>query len=141
MPAAFDYRQLADLNAALNALATVLIVAGLVAIKRRRETLHKVLMLAAAGVSALFLCSYLVYHYHVGSVAFRGTGAVRAVYLTILVTHVVLAVVQVPLILLTIWHGLRDRRQKHRRLAKVTAPIWLYVSVTGVVVYVMLYWR
>jgi putative membrane protein len=139
MLANFDFRVLADVNASLNALATVLIVAGLVAIKQRRERLHKAFMLAAAGVSLLFLCSYVVYHLEVGSVRFEREGAIRIVYLIVLATHVVLAAVQAPLILATIWFGLKDRRERHRRLARITAPIWLYVSVTGVVVYWMLY--
>ncbi len=135
----FDFRILADVNASLNALATVLIVAGLVAIRLRHETLHKVLMLSAASVSAMFLVSYLVYHANVGSVPFEREGVIRTVYLVILTSHVVLAVVQVPLILMTIVYGLKDRRDKHRRWARITAPIWLYVSLTGVVVYLMLY--
>ena len=134
-----DFRFLADLNAALNGLALVLIVAGLVAIKRRNEGLHKLLMFAATAVSAVFLGSYLVYHYFVGSVKYTGEGFLRPIYYTILLTHVVLAIVQVPLIVLTILAGLRDQRARHRKLAKWTAPIWLYVSATGVVVYLMLY--
>lgn len=136
---AFDYRILADLDAVLNAVTTVLIVAGLVAIKCGRERLHKALMLCAAGVSALFLISYVVYHVNVGSVHFRGEGVVRTIYFAILISHVVLAAVQVPLILRTIYLGIRNRRDLHRRWARITAPVWLYVSVTGVVVYVMLY--
>ena len=135
-----NYSYLADVNAALNALAFVLICAGLIAIKRGHEHRHKVLMLSAVGVSALFLVSYLTYHYNVGSVRFEREGAVRVVYLIILVSHIVLAAVQVPLIIMTVVRGLQDQREKHLRLAKITAPIWLYVSLTGVVVYVMLYW-
>lgn len=134
------YAWLADLNAALNATAFVLIGFGLAAIKRGRERAHKVLMLTAVGVSALFLTSYLIYHWQVGSVKFQGEGPIRWVYLAILVSHVVLAAVQVPLIAMTVVYGLKDQRAKHRRLAVITAPIWLYVSFTGVVVYVMLYW-
>ena len=136
---AFDYRILADVDAVLNAVTTALIVAGLLAIKRGKERLHKMLMLSAAGVSALFLVSYVIYHLNVGSVPFEGVGAIRVVYLAILISHVFLAVVQVPLILRTIYLGLRDRREQHKRWARITAPVWLYVSVTGVVVYVMLY--
>ncbi|MDA1222675.1 MAG: DUF420 domain-containing protein [Planctomycetota bacterium] len=139
MLAAFDLHNLADVNAALNALAFVLIVAGLTAIHRGHETLHKRLMLAATGVSALFLVSYLTYHLTCESVKFTGEGWIRPVYFVVLISHIVLAAVQVPLILMTVWTGLRDGRPKHRRLAKITAPIWLYVSVTGVVVYWMLY--
>ena len=134
-----DYSFLADVNATLNSIAFVLIVSGLWAIKQGRESLHKKLMLSAAGVSALFLVSYVTYHAICGSVQFEGEGALRWIYFFILITHVILAVVQVPLIVMTIRYGLKDRRDRHRRLAKITAPIWVYVSVTGVVVYVMLY--
>jgi uncharacterized membrane protein YozB (DUF420 family) len=139
MLAAFAFRVLADVDAVLNGIATVLIVSGLIAIKRGAVAVHKKLMLSAAVVSALFLCSYLVYHYTVGHVDFRGEGLARTLYHVLLVSHVFLAAVQVPLILRTIWLGLKDRREQHRKWAKVTAPIWLYVSVTGVVVYVVLY--
>ncbi len=132
---------LPHLNAALNATAFALICAGLWAIKRRRdERLHKRFMLAAVAVSTAFLASYLTYHALAGSVRFQGQGPVRTLYFAILISHVILAAVQVPLIATTVVLGLRDRRQRHRRWAKVTAPIWLYVSLTGVVVYVMLYW-
>lgn len=127
------------LNASLNACSMVLIVCGLVAIKHRRIELHKRCMLGAASTSALFLICYLIYHFAVGSVKFKGEGTLRTVYLMILLTHTVLAIVQVPLIVITILHGLKGRIGKHKKLAKVTAPIWLYVSFTGVVVYWMLY--
>ena len=139
MLASFDYRILADVDASLNAVSTVLIMSGLVAIKRGNVALHKACMLSAAAVSALFLCCYLVYHLNAEPVRFQGEGLARAAYLALLITHVVLAAVQVPLILRTIWLGLKDRREQHKKLAKVTTPIWLYVSVTGVVVYVLLY--
>ncbi len=135
----FDYSILADVDAFLNGVTTLLIIAGLAAIKRGNEKLHKRLMLTAAVVSALFLASYLTYHANVGSVEYEGEGPIRAVYYAILITHVVLAVVQVPLILRTLYLGLKDRREQHKRWARITAPVWLYVSVTGVVVYVMLY--
>ena len=134
------YANLADLNAILNGVAFVLICAGLAAIKRGNEDLHKKLMLAAVGVSAAFLVSYLVYHAKVGSVKYTGEGAIRYVYFAILITHVILAAVQVPLIIMTVIRGLKGQLDKHRRLARITAPIWLYVSLTGVVIYVMLYW-
>jgi putative membrane protein len=133
------YSWLPHVNAALNALATVLIVAGLIAIKRRNERLHVQLLLAAFGVSAAFLASYLTYHLSAPPVKFTKEGAIRGVYFAILISHIVLAAVQVPLILNTIRLGLRDDRPRHRKWAKITAPIWLYVSVTGVVVYMMLY--
>jgi uncharacterized membrane protein YozB (DUF420 family) len=139
MLAAFDFHVLAHVDATLNAIATVLIVSGLVAIKRGAVAVHKALMLAAAGVSALFLASYLTYHLTTESLHFTGTGWIRAVYYPLLISHIVLAIVQVPLILRTIWLGLKDRREQHKKWAKVTAPIWLYVSVTGVVYYLILY--
>lgn len=136
---AFDVRDLPAVNAGLNALAGLLLVLGYVLIKRRQETAHKWAMLAAFAVSVVFLGCYLVYHYHVGSVRFSGPPLVRGAYLAILLTHVVLAAAVPVLALATIYHGLRDQRQKHRRIARWTFPIWLYVSVTGVVIYVMLY--
>ncbi|MFO1077271.1 MAG: DUF420 domain-containing protein [Planctomycetota bacterium] len=139
MLAAFDFRLLAHVDAALNAVAFSLIVAGLIAVKRGRVELHKKLMLAAVFVSAAFLCCYLTYHLTCEPVHYRRDDWTRPLYLALLVSHVVLAAVQVPLILRTVWLGLQDRREAHRRWAKVTAPIWLYVSVTGVVVWALLY--
>ncbi len=130
---------LATLNAALNATATLLLVAGYVLIKRRREVAHKWVMLAAFAVSIVFLVCYLVYHYLVGSVKFVGEGPVRGVYYTILVTHVLLAATVPFLAGRTIYLGLKDRRAEHKRWAWWTFPIWLYVSITGVVIYAMLY--
>jgi putative membrane protein len=127
------------LNASLNALATVLLVVGWVLIRRGHERAHRNTMLAAFGVSVLFLACYLVYHGLVGSVPYQRTGPLRAVYYTILLSHVLLAACVPVLASLTIYWGLRDRRQRHRRLARWTLPIWLYVSVTGVVIYLMLY--
>lgn len=134
-----DFRFLADVNASLNATAFVLTVAGLVAIKRGRESSHKRLMLAAAVVSALFLASYLTYHATCEPVTFKGEGAIRYAYFGILISHVILAAALAPLLVTTVILGIRDRREKHRRFARVTAPIWIYVSITGVVVYLMLY--
>lgn len=126
-------------NASLNALATVLLVAGYVLIKQRREQAHKWTMLACFGVSCVFLACYLVYHAQVGSVRLTHQGPARLVYFAILITHVLLAALVPFLAITTIYLGLRDRRAAHRRLAWWTFPIWLYVSVTGVVVYLMLY--
>lgn len=139
MLADFDFRILADVDAALNALAFVLICAGLVAIKRGKVELHKKLMLGAVGVSAAFLACYLTYHLNAPPVKFTREGWIRPVYFSLLVSHIVLAAVQVPLILRTVYLGLKDRREQHKRWAKVTTPIWLYVSVTGVIVYFLLY--
>jgi len=127
------------LNASLNALATVFLVAGWIMIRQRRREAHRLCMLSAFGVSAAFLASYLVYHFNVGSVPFQKQGAIRVVYFTILITHVILAAAIVPMILLSLSRALSARFDQHRRIARWTLPLWLYVSVTGVVVYVMLY--
>ena len=133
---------LPHVNASLNALATCLLVVGYVLIKRGREQAHKRTMLCCFGVSVLFLICYLVYHGFAGSRKFPSdvATAARYTYYAILLTHVVLAAAVPFLSVITIYLGLRDRRASHRRLARWTFPIWLYVSVTGVVVYLMLYW-
>lgn len=130
---------LPGLNATLNGCAAILLSAGWLAIRRHHIALHRACMLAAFATSTAFLASYLVYHYHVGSVPFRGQGAIRTVYFVILITHVILAIAIVPLSLITLTRALARRFDKHRRIARVTLPVWLYVSVTGVMVYVMLY--
>jgi len=134
---------LPHVNASLNALATVLLIAGYMLIKRRQETAHKWLMLACFGVSVLFLCSYLTYHAKIpgGSKRFPAypPAAVRYVYYGLLASHIVLAAAVPFLAIATIWLGLTDRRRAHTRLAWWTFPIWLYVSITGVIVYLLLY--
>ena len=130
---------LPTLNAILNATAATLLVIGYVLIRRGNRERHKQVMLSALGCSAAFLISYLYYHYQVGSVRFEGEGAVRTVYLGILLTHTVLAAAVPFLAIVTVVLGLRGRYERHRKIARVTLPIWLYVSVTGVVVYWMLY--
>jgi uncharacterized membrane protein YozB (DUF420 family) len=127
------------LNAALNGAATVFLVAGYVCIKARKIAAHRASMLAAVTASALFLVSYLVYHANAGSKPFEGTGPVRAVYFVILITHIVLAAAIVPMVLVTLARALRQRFDRHAAIARRTFPIWLYVSVTGVVIYLMLY--
>lgn len=126
-------------NATLNSLATVLLVAAWIFIKRGRPIAHRNLMIAALSCSVLFLTSYLIYHYQVGSVRFQGTGPVRTVYLTILLTHTVLAALVPFLVAVTVWRAYRRRWDRHVAVARWTLPVWLYVSVTGVVVYWMLY--
>jgi protein SCO1/2/putative membrane protein len=129
-------------NAGLNGLCTLLLVVGYVAIRRRSEPVHITCMLTALGVSAVFLASYLFFHFVVQGgqpTSFRGEGWVRGTYFAILLTHTALAIVVAPLALFTAYQGLRDRRPRHVRIARWTLPIWLYVSVTGVVVYCMLY--
>lgn len=130
---------LPTLNAVLNAASAVLLACGFAMIRAGRREAHRRFMLAAVSTSSLFLVSYLVYHFQVGSVRFTGTGAIRNAYLAILLTHTVLAIVIVPLVLLTLRLALRERFPAHRRLARVTLPLWTYVSVTGVVIYWMLY--
>lgn len=126
-------------NAALNFCSALFLAAGYVAIKRGRREGHRRLMLAAFTCSVVFLLSYLAYHFHVGSVKFQGEGLLRGLYLAILLSHTVLAAVAAPLALMTLSRALRGRFDLHRRLARVTFPVWIYVSITGVVVYVMLY--
>lgn len=126
-------------NATLNAIAGVLLVIGYALIRARRIDHHRLCMLAAFGASSLFLVSYLIYHAQVGSVPFTRTGFVRPLYYTILITHVILAAAVLPLSLVTLSRGLNKRFAKHRAIARWTFPIWLYVSVTGVLVYVLLY--
>jgi uncharacterized membrane protein YozB (DUF420 family) len=132
-------RDLPTLNAALNATSAVLLLVAWVLIKKGRREAHERFMLAALASSTLFLVSYLVYHYHVGSVPYTGTGALRTAYFFVLVTHVVLAFVIVPLVIVTLTHAWRERFDRHRRIARLTLPLWGYVSVTGVVIYWMLY--
>ena len=132
-------RDLPALNAVLNGTSALLIAAGFVLIRRGQRLAHKRVMLAALASSATFLVSYLTYHAHVGSVPFQGQGPIRTVYFTILITHTILAVVIVPLVLITTAHALNERFDRHRRIARVTLPLWAYVSVTGVVIYWMLY--
>jgi uncharacterized membrane protein YozB (DUF420 family) len=130
---------LATTDAALNATAAALLLVGLALIKQRREQAHKWTMLAAFAVSSVFLGCYLTYHLTNKPVPFGGQGLIRPVYFAILISHIALALTVPPLAIATIYFGLRDRRAKHLRLARWTYPIWLYVSVTGVVVYVLLY--
>jgi len=127
------------LNAVLNGTSAVLIGSGVVLIKRGHREAHKRTMIAAFITSSLFLISYLYYHAHVGSVHFQGHGWSRPVYFSILLTHTVLAAVIVPFVLVTLTRGLRGRYDKHVRSARWTYPMWLYVSITGVVIYLMLY--
>ena len=131
--------RLPTLNAALNALAAILLIAGYLEIRALRVRRHRALMLAAFAVSILFLVSYLVYHYHVGSLRFTGQGWIRPVYFAVLISHTLLAAAVPVLAVLTLRLAWRGEFARHRRLARWTFPIWLYVSVTGVVVYVLLY--
>lgn len=127
------------LNAALNAASAILLTAGFGFIRRRWVAAHRAAMLAAFACSTIFLISYLGYHAQVGSVRFPGQGWIRPVYCLLLISHTTLAVVIVPLALRTLWLAARRAFEAHRRIARVTLPLWLYVSVTGVLVYWLLY--
>ncbi len=130
---------LPGINAFLNSASALFLVIGYLLIRRGRVSAHRVCMLSAFATSTLFLVSYLTYHYQVGSVPFEGRGWVRPLYFSILISHTVLAAAIVPLVLVTLVRALRGRFERHKRIARWTLPIWLYVSVTGVVVYWMLY--
>lgn len=127
------------LNASLNATTAVLLLTGWALVKSGRREAHRWTMLAAFCCSALFLACYLWYHFHVGSVRFKGTGPIRTAYFAILLTHTILAIAVLPMILRSLYLAAKDRFEEHRRWARWAFPVWLYVSVTGVTVYWMLY--
>jgi uncharacterized membrane protein YozB (DUF420 family) len=127
------------LNAGLNGVSAVLLTTGRFLIRSKKIALHRACMIAAMATSSLFLASYIYYHAHVGSVRFPGQGWARVVYFALLISHTLLAVTVVPLALLSLTAGLRGRFARHRRIARWTFPIWLYVSITGVIVYILLY--
>jgi putative membrane protein len=126
-------------NATLNAISFVLLVTGYVFIRRKQWRKHRACMIAALITSGLFLISYVIYHAQVGSVPFQKTGWIRTVYFAVLIPHVILAALMVPPVIVTVSRGLSARYDKHRRIARLTLPVWLYVSITGVIVYLMLY--
>jgi uncharacterized membrane protein YozB (DUF420 family) len=130
---------LPTVNATLNCLSALCMCAGFLAIRQGRRALHIKFMAGALTASLLFLISYLSYHYLHGSTKYHGEGAIRVVYFSILLTHTVLAAVVVPLVLLAVIRALKGKFEKHKRIARWTLPVWLYVSVTGVVIYLMLY--
>ena len=132
-------RDLPTIDAALNAVSAVLLVLGYVFVRRGRVTQHKVCMLSAFFTSSLFLACYLIYHFNVHYVEFQGSGWIHVLYLLILVPHICLAFLVIPLALTTLYFAFRDQITRHKRIARLTLPIWLYVSVTGVIVYWMLY--
>ena len=134
-----DYSIFPKINATLNACSTILLVTGRILIARRKMAAHRAVMLTALGSSSLFLISYLYYHAHVGSVHFRGGGWSRPAYFSILISHTILAAVIVPMVIITLKRALDGRFERHRAIARWTFPLWLYVSVTGVVIYFMLY--
>ena len=130
---------LPTVNATLNTISTVLLTIGFLMIRRRKIVAHRNCMIAAFVVSGLFLTSYLIYHYHAGSTPFEGSGWIRSVYFAVLIPHIILAATILPLALITLYLALRKQFTKHRRIARWTLPIWLYVSITGIIVYWMLY--
>ena len=130
---------LPHLNACLNGTSAILLFAGYSFIRARNVVAHRACQIMALIVSSLFLTSYLVYHYHHGTTRFLGTGVARPIYFTILTTHTMLAIAIVPLVALTFYRAFRRDFVRHRRIARITLPLWLYVSVTGVIVYLMLY--
>jgi len=129
----------AALNASLNGISAILLAGGYAAIRAGKRDVHKYFMVSAFGVSTVFLASYLLYHYRVGHVAFHGQGWIRPVYFSLLISHTVLAIVIVPLILVTLRRAWLEKFDKHRLIARWTLPLWFYVCVTGVIVYLMLY--
>jgi putative membrane protein len=129
----------AALNASLNGVSAILLAGGYAAIRRGKVGVHKRFMISAFAVSSTFLVSYLIYHYRVGHVAFQGQGWIRPVYFVLLLTHTVLAIVIVPMILVTLRRAWLERFDRHRIIARWTLPLWFYVSVTGVIVYLMVY--
>ncbi len=134
-----QYAMFPAIDATMNGISAVLLFTGWTFIKRGRMAAHRACMLAAVLSSSIFLGCYLYYHFHVGSVHFQGQGVWRPIYFTILISHVTLAVVIVPMVIITLSRALRERFDRHRAIAVWTFPLWMYVSVTGVIVYVMLY--
>lgn len=134
-----SFHDLPSLNAGLNSTSAILLAAGLVFIRRHNPVAHRRCMTAALVSSCVFLISYLTYHAQVGSTSFTGEGWIRPVYFSILISHTILAAVIVPLVLITVRRALRSDFDRHRRIARWTLPLWFYVSVTGVVIYVLLY--
>ena len=130
---------LPTVNAVLNSISTILLATGFIFIKKGKRELHKKIMLTALVSSLLFLTSYLYYHYQVGSIPYPYFDWTRWLYFVILIPHVILAGVMAPFIILAVWHALHDNFEKHKRLVRWVFPVWMYVSVTGVVIYVMLY--
>ena len=130
---------LPHLNACLNSTSALLLFSGYSFIRKRNVVAHRACQIAALAISILFLASYLTYHFNHGTTRFQGTGLARPIYFTILTSHTILAIVIVPLVILTFYRAFRGDFVRHRKIAKITLPLWLYVSITGVIVYLMLY--
>jgi len=125
-------------HAVLNGTTAVCLVAGYILILNKKKSAHKFCMLTALSLSSIFLVSYVIYHFNAGHVAYNGEGVIKTIYLAILVSHILLATAILPLALFTVYRGLTDQLDKHRRIARWTLPLWLYVAVTGVVIYIMM---
>lgn len=134
-----EISDLPTVNASLNSFSAIILIVGYVFIRQKKIAAHKKCMLAAFSVSVLFLISYVIYHANAGSTPFTKHGWIRPVYFTILISHIILAFLIVPLAIRTLYLAWRERFEQHRRIAKITFPIWLYVSITGVLIYLMLY--
>lgn len=134
-----ELTQIPAINASFNSLATLCLIVGYILIKMGKKEAHKFTMILALFFSALFLGFYLYYHFHVPSKKFPDLGTIKTIYLGILFTHIILAVVMLPFIFKTFYHAFRSEFDKHKRIAKITYPMWLYVSFTGVIIYMMLY--
>lgn len=137
-PFSFDVHQFAVVNAVINSLVSVCLIVALIAIKQKNIKLHKNVILMAIILSVLFLLSYICHHLWAGDTKYGGTGAIRMIYFFILITHIILAAVILPFILFTAYRGLTGEYARHRKIAKYTWPLWFYVSITGVVVYLMI---
>jgi uncharacterized membrane protein YozB (DUF420 family) len=135
----FDISMLPHFQASMNLLCTVSLLSGYYFIKKENQEAHKKCMVTALSASAIFLVSYLVYHYNVGTYRFGGEGSVRSVYFTILLTHTVLSIAMLPMVAFTVYRAFRQDFERHPKIARWTLPVWLYVSVTGIVIYAMLY--
>ena len=131
-------KNLPSLNAFLNTMTSCLLIFGYIQIKKGHKETHKKVMMTAVFVSVLFLVSYVTYHFDQGDTKFMGTGLLRISYFFILITHIILSIVNLPLVLLTLWFALTEKHEKHKKFARITFPIWLYVSATGVLVYLFL---
>ena len=134
-----DLTSLPTLNALLNSASAIFLLSGYWAVRKKRIQIHRCCMLAALSTSVLFLTSYLIYHYNVGSRSYEGVGTIRLFYFTILLSHTVLAMANLPLVGLTLLRALKGDFSRHQAIARWTLPVWIYVSVTGVVIYIMLY--
>jgi putative membrane protein len=132
---------LSTVNAILNGLSAIFLILGFIFIKRRNVQFHRASILTAFTLSVLFFISYLFYHHHAGSVPYAHHDWTRPLYFTILISHIILAVVMIPLILMSLWYALKERFEQHKRLVKWTWPIWIYVSLSGLIIYLMLYHR